>query len=138
MIFRILNARGAALSVEYTIDPSQRVVIVTFAGEVNDADLSKIGADTKSHPLFDPGFSQIVDFSKVTSFNVSTFAVEALARRESIYSSSAKHVVIAPQPYIFGLTRMFQVYAEETRPQMLVVQTLDEAREYLGLQRSTG
>lgn len=125
------------MSVEYTIDAGQRVVIVTFAGEVNDDDIGKIGPDTKSHAQFDPGFSQIVDFSKVTRFNVSTFAVEILARRESIYSSSAKHVVIAPQPHIYGLTRMFQVYAEGTRPQMLVVQTMDEAREYLGLQGST-
>ena len=129
---------GAVLSVEYTIDTNQRVVIVTFAGEVNDADVKKIGADTKSHPLFDPNFSEIVDFSNVTGFNVSIGEGQELARRESIYSSSAKHVVIAPQPHIFGLTRMFQVYAEGTRPRMFVVKTLDEAREYLGLQKSIG
>lgn len=126
---------GAALSVEYTIDTNQKVVIVTFRGEIGDADLMNIGPTTKSHPLFDPSFSEIVDFSAVTGGNVSTGALQALARHESIYDRASKHVVIAPQPHVFGLSRMFQVYAEATRPNTVVVHSLDKARECLGLQR---
>lgn len=116
---------------QFTVDPVQQVVIVTFAGEINDADLIGIASGTKSHPLFDPHFSEIVDFSSVTGGNVSTFALQTLARRTSIYERAAKHVVIAPQPHVFGLSRMFQVFAEETRPNTVVVHTLDEARKYL-------
>jgi hypothetical protein len=123
--------------VEFKIDASQKVVIVTFAGEISDADLIEIGPVTKSHALFDPSFSEIVDFSAVTGGRVSTFAVQTLAQRTSIYNQASKHVVIAPQPHVFGLTRMFQVYAEKTRPEMAVVHTMDEARKCLGLQRKT-
>jgi hypothetical protein len=42
----------------------------------------------------------------------------------------------AHRAHVFGLTRMFQVYAEKTRPNTVVVHTLDEAREYLALPRS--
>jgi hypothetical protein len=87
--------------------------------------------------LFDPSFSEIVDFSAVTGGNVSTGALQALARHESIYDRASKHVVIAPQPHVFGLSRMFQVYAEATRPNTVVVHSLDKARECLGLQRIT-
>jgi len=125
---------GAALSVEYAIDTSQKVVIVRFSGEIGDTDLMNIGPATKSHPLFDPSFSEIVDFSAVTGGNVSTGALQALARHESIYDRASKHVVIAPQPHVFGLSRMFQVYAEATRPNTMVVHSLDEARKRLGLQ----
>ena len=121
----------ATLSVEFTIDVSQKVVIVTFAGEISDVDLIEIGPLTKSHPLFDPSFSEIVDFRAVTGGNVSTGTVQTLAQRTSIYNHASKHIVIAPQPHVFGLTRMFQVYAEKTRPNTVVVHTLDEAREYL-------
>ena len=121
------------MSVEYKIDPNQKVVVVTFAGEIGDADLMSIGRTTKSHPLFDPTFSEIVDFSAVTGGNVSTGALQALARHESIYDRASKHVVIAPQPHVFGLSRMFQVYAEATRPNTMVVHSLDEARKRLGL-----
>lgn len=126
------------MRVELTVDANQKVVIVAFAGEISDTDLANIGAMTKSHPLFDSSFAEIVDFRGVTGGHISMFAVQTLARRTSIYHPASKHVIIAPQPHVFGLTRMFQVYAEETRPNMVVVHTMDEARDCLGLQKSTG
>jgi len=125
------------LSVQFTIDAAQQVVIVTLAGEICDADLMGIGSGTKAHPQFDPSFSEIVDFSGVTGGNVSTFALQAMARRTSIYERTSKHIVIAPQPHIFGLSRMFQAFAEETRPNTVVVHTLDDARKCLGLPGKT-
>jgi hypothetical protein len=125
------------LSVQCTIDASQKVVIVTLTGEVSDTDIISIGAVTSSDPLFDPSFSEIVDFSAATGGSVSMFAVQTLAQRTSIYSRTSKHVVIAPKPHIFGLTRMFQAHAAETRPNTLVVRTLDEAFDSLGLQKSS-
>ena len=121
------------MSVEYKIDASHKVVIVTFHGEIGDADLMNIGPTTRSNPSFDPAFSEIVDFSAVTGGKISTGALQALARHESIYDRASKHVVIAPQPHVFGLSRMFQVYAESTRPNTMVVHSLIEARECLGL-----
>ena len=123
------------MSARLSIDVSQKIVTVTFAGEITDADLEQIGALTKSHPQFDPSFSEIVDFSPVTGGNISKFALQTLAQGTSVYDRASKHVVVAPQPQIFGLTRMFQVYAEETRPNLVVVHTLDEARESLGIQK---
>lgn len=125
--------RTVSVSVNVTIDPSQKVVLVTLTGEIKDADLIEIASVTKAHPLFDPSFSEIVDFSGVTGGKVSTFAVQTLAQRASIYHRSSKHVVIAPQAHGFGLTRMYQVYAEETRPNMEVVHTLEEAYKALRL-----
>ena len=118
---------------QFTVDAVERVVLVIFAGEVVDADLINIGNVTKAHPLFDPSFSEIVDFSAVTGGNVSSFALQTLARRDSNYNRDSKHVVIAPQPHVFGLTRMYQAYANNTRPNLVVVQTPEQARECLGL-----
>jgi len=126
------------LSVTYTIDATEKVVLVAFAGEIEDADLIEIGPATKARPLFDPSFSELVDFSGVTGGTVSMFAIRTLARRTSIYNRNSKHIVIAPQPHVFGLTRMFQVFAEETRPNLVVVHTLEEARKCLGLQSKVG
>jgi hypothetical protein len=49
-----------SLSLNITIDPSQKVVLVTLTGEIKDADLIDIAALTKGNPLFDPSFSEIV------------------------------------------------------------------------------
>ena len=126
------------MSVKCTIDVDEKVVIVTFAGEIGDADMIGIGTATKTHPFFDPTFSEIVDFSAVTGGKVSTATLQTLARRTSIYNPASKHVVIAPQAHVYGLSRMFQVYAEQTRPNMVVVHTMDEARVSLGLKRRAG
>lgn len=116
------------MSVEYTIDTVHKVVVVRFAGEMTDADLTGIATETKSHQ-FDPSFSEIVDLSAVTGKSVSTFAVQTVARRPSIYDPASRHVVIAPQPHAFGLSRMFQIFAEQSRPNMVVVKTMEEACE---------
>lgn len=121
------------MSLHISIDASQKIVLVSLTGEIRDSDLIEIPAATKAHPEFDPSFSEIVDFSAVTGGKVSTFAVQTLAQRASIYNRTSKHVVIAPQTHGFGLTRMYQVYAQETRPNMDVVHTLEEARQCLGL-----
>jgi hypothetical protein len=125
------------LSVNVSIDANQQVVLVALAGEIKDADLIEIAAVTKAHPLFEPSFSEIVDFSAVTGGKVSTFAVQTLAQRASIYNRTSKHVVIAPQAHGFGLTRMYQAYAHETRPNMEVVHTMEEAYKSLGLECRT-
>ena len=120
---------------EYTIDEVQKVVFVRFTGEITDTDLIGIARETTSNPKFDPSFSEVVDLSGVTGGKVSTFAVQTVARRTSVYDRASKHVVIAPQPHGFGLSRMFQVFAEESRPNMVIVKTMDEACECLGLER---
>ena len=124
------------MSVNVTIEVGENIVLVKFTGEVKDADLIGIAALTKAHPLFDRSFSEIVDFSAATGGKVSTFAVQTLAQRTSIYDRVSKHVVVAPQAHVFGLTRMYQAYAQKTRPNMVVVHTMEEAREHLGLGES--
>jgi len=54
-----------------------------------------------------------------------------MAGAKSIFSSEAQHVVIAPSGLITGLARMFQVLAEQTRPNLGVVKTPAQAYEYL-------
>jgi hypothetical protein len=119
---------------QITIDEAKRVVIVTFENEIGDADLLGIATATMAHPQFNPSFSEIVDFSAVTGGNVSTFALRSLAQRTSIYDHASKHIAIAPQTHVFGLSRMFQVFAEDTRPNMAVFHTLNEALKFLGVQ----
>jgi hypothetical protein len=121
------------VAVKLTIDVSERLVVCTYYGEINDTESLGFAALIRSDPNFDPSFSEIVDFSQVTAGTVSTVAVRELSRRESIYAPTSRHVAIAPQAHIFGLVRMFQAFAEQTRPNVAVVRTMDEARKVLGL-----
>jgi hypothetical protein len=116
------------------IDVNQRLVVATYSGEISDAEILDLASQISFHPDFDPSFSIMWDFSAVTAGTISTSAIRELSRRESILSPTSMHVVIAPQDHIFGLFRMGQVLAEEMKPNIVVVRTIDEAWEHLGLE----
>jgi hypothetical protein len=124
------------VGVQVTINVSQRVVISTFFGDLTDADLASFASLIGSHPDFDPSFSEILDFSGVTAASVSTSVVQEVSRRVSNFNLTSMHVVIAANDLIFGLARMSQVFAEKTKPNAVVVRTLDEARQVLRLERT--
>ena len=124
------------MSVQLTVDARQKLVISTFYGEINDADILSVASRVRSHPDFDPSFSEIADFSGVTGGTLSTPAIEELSRRESILSLTSKHVAVAPQSHIYGVFRMAQMLGERTRPNTAVVRTIHEARKFLELEQT--
>ena len=123
------------MGVRLTIDMSKRLVVSTFSGEVDDAELVNHVSAIRSHPDFDPSFSEIIDFSGITGGKISTSAVETMSQRPSIYNSTSMHVIIAPQDFMFGLARMSQVLAEKTKPNVLVVRTIEEAYKFMKLEK---
>ncbi|HKM79451.1 MAG TPA: hypothetical protein VJY15_00615 [Candidatus Acidoferrum sp.] len=80
----------------------------TYYSEINEAEILGQISPIRSHPDFNPSFSEIVDFSGVTGGNLSTSAIQDLSGRVSVFNPKSMHVVIAPQPHIFGLTRLAQ------------------------------
>ena len=124
------------MGVKLAIDRNKRLVVSTYYGEIKDSDVLAQAALIGSHPDFDPSFSEIADFSEVSSGTVSTVAIREMARRPSIYDPASMHVAIAPQPHIFGLARMFQAFADQTRANVAVVRTMNEAHKILGLEKT--
>ena len=124
------------MGVQVTVEASQRLVISTFSGDLTDADILGVASLIRAHPDFDPSFSEILDFSGVTTASVSTSAVQEVSRRASNFNLASLHVMIAPQDVIFGLARMSEVFAEKTRPNAVAVRSMEEAREFLRLHRT--
>lgn len=116
-----------------TVDREKRLVYSSFYGEVIDDDLLRLFSTIPSHPDFDPSFSEIEDFRKVTKVSISTLVVKTISRKERVFDAEAKQAIIAPRNHMFGMARMFQILAEETRPNMAVVRTMAEACEFLGI-----
>src|SRR5712675_2664599 len=102
------------------IDPQARIVYSTLSGNIETEDLVSQIAAIRAHPQFDPEFSELIDASAVTSFNVSSADVRRLAGRDSTFSPSADRVFVATQDLVFGLARMFQTFSAERRPRFTV------------------
>ena len=123
--------RAQPMPVSLTIHPERRLVYSAFHGDVSEEEFLQHAHTIRSHPNFDPNFSEIVDLRGVTELRASTETLRRVAGEESLFHRESKHVVIAAPGLIFRLARMFQVVAEETRPKLKVVRTPEEAFDYL-------
>ena len=63
------------MGLHLTVEVDQRVIVCTFAGGIDDADVLSIRSLIAAHPDFDQSFSEILNFSGVTTANLSTAAI---------------------------------------------------------------
>jgi hypothetical protein len=122
------------MPIDLTIDERARIVYSTFHGKIETADLLNHIAAMKAHPHFHPEYNELVDVSGVTAFDVPTEDLRELAMENSPFDPSSVRVLVAPVDLLFGLARMFQGFGGETRPNLIVVRSLNEAYRTLGLQ----
>jgi hypothetical protein len=74
----------------------------------------------------------IVDLSNVTKYDVSPEVIRQFARTPPNVSADAYAlVIVAPREHPYGMSRMFQLLSETTRPNQHVARTMEEAFELL-------
>lgn len=78
----------------------------------------------------------IVDLTEVTSFDVSTQTIHELANYQpTVKDPSVPRIIVAPTPYLFGMSRMFQILGEHTRPMLQVMSSAEEAYAQLDVKK---
>ena len=58
-----------------------------------------------------------------------------VAARLDPFSDTSRRVFVAGEPFVFGMARMYESLINF--PNFVVVRTIEEAREYLGLEPGT-
>ena len=116
------------------IDRRRRIVVSTFYGEVNNDEVLRHGQEIQADPDFDPNFDEIVDFSAVTKTLVSQATLVKLAANHSIFTTQARHIIVAPADHPFHLAQKYKALTAATRPNLFVVRTLEEAYQLLGME----
>jgi hypothetical protein len=120
------------MPVEVAVDRNNKFVITTYSGEVSDADVARQISEILRHAPYGADYRAITDFTGVTQFNISADKIRSVADTESPLAG-AKRVMVAPSDVAYGTSRMFQTLASDTRPNIVVVRTLDEAYATLGI-----
>jgi len=112
-------------------DAKNNILRATLEGRVTDAILLDYYGITARYAASHPPCRGIWDMSEVTNFDVSSKAIRQVAGTSPIISTGYMSVVVAPQDLLFGMMRMYQIISEETRPDLRVVRTMDEAYRLL-------
>ena len=112
----------------FDFDSANRILRCRLKGLVNDEVLKDFFLAGSQYAIRTQPSAGVVDLSAVTSFDVSTPAIKALARSAPVlHDAELRRVVIAPSPGIYGMMRMFEMEGESMRPGLQVVRSEREA-----------
>src|SRR5579862_8230209 len=98
----------------FEFDPVNKVVCWRLQGEVTEdlfAESMRLVADilAETNPT-----SGIIDFSKVTSFRISTETIKRVANSKPVFAADLPRVIVAPADHVYGIARMFAVLSSDT------------------------
>jgi len=112
----------------FDFDSANRILRCRLNGQVDDEILKDFFQAGSKHAIRIRPAAGVVDLSDVTSFDVSTPVIKALAKSTPVlHDPDLRRVVIAPSPGIYGMMRMFEMEGEATRPGLQVVRSEREA-----------
>jgi hypothetical protein len=119
-------------------DATNKILRITMEGHVTDSVALSCAETVGRCAARYPKYRGIVDLSKVTKYDVSPEIIRQLARIPPTASSGTNAlVIVAPKQHAYGMSRMFQLLTETTRPNQHVVRTMDEALELLQVKSAT-
>lgn len=115
----------------FKIDKEHRLVMTTVSGVFTVADVLAHQASLRKHPDFDPSFSQLMDFTHVTSVELKREDVQRVAQ-ESVFSPNSRRALVTNNDAVFGLARMFEMLRENMGEKGIrVFRNLDEALDWV-------
>ena len=115
------------------LDPAHRVIRLTVTAVVSE-ELAEECYQSVSFIASRGGpYAAIFDLSGVTGTTLSPDAVRGLAGRAPAVPAGRPRVIVADEPWIFGMARMFQICRDSLGEQFHVVRSLEEAYAMLGV-----
>ena len=126
------------MPIDYVVHKDRRLVIITASGRVTAEEIEARIAQAMSDPDFDPQYNEVSDFRAVTSVDVSMLKTRTLARRK-VYSPKSRRAIVASDPAIFGMGRLWGTHVELAQEaQIHVFYDLPAALKWLGIPEDSG
>ena len=114
------------------LDPTHLVLRITVTVVLTDKAAKDIYQAVARLALPGGPYAVITDLSQVVDFPLSADTVRALAATAlPIPLGDRPNVIVARQPALFGLARMFEMHRESMGVQLEVVHSIDEAYDLL-------
>ena len=115
----------------FSFHPDERTGIfhIRAFGTITDAELVDLWDRLSHEPPFVTGWPILSDCSAVTAVLVSASLIESLAKTARTRHNLA--AIIAPNPVVFGLSRMYQIFSDPADKRIRVFSNAHEARVWL-------
>ncbi|HSS96143.1 MAG TPA: hypothetical protein VLK33_03900 [Terriglobales bacterium] len=117
-------------------DAAHGILRLRYIGRVSDESIKEAYKATPQAVLKTNPRGMIIDLSEVTIFDVSTQTIHELAAYQpTVKDPSVPRIIVAPTPYLFGMSRMFQILGEHKRPMLQVMGSAEEAYAQLEMEQ---
>lgn len=115
-------------------DAPNNTVRLAFEDTVTESDIggAAYGA-LRSFVASRPPCRGIADFSPVTNVDATGELIRHRATLPPAMTGGLPFVLVAPQDHLYGLSRMFSLAADRSRPHLKVVRTMQQAYQMLGI-----
>jgi len=115
----------------FEFDPVNNILRYSWDGNLTDEVLLEGDAAGRRLLAARPPCRGIQDFSKVTTVTATSETIKKIASLPPAYGPGQAVVFVAPKDVVYGLSRMFATFGEQSRPRADVVRTMEEAYRLL-------
>jgi len=115
----------------YKIDKERKLVLSLGSGVLTPEDILSHQDRLLNDPDFDPTYSQLADFTKISEYRIGPEDVRPLAQR-NIFSPTSRRAFVVKDDLQYGIAKMFEIHREiagETG--IRVFRDLDEALNWI-------
>lgn len=129
------------MPITLNVDPVARVVRVRGAGRLRRDELIESLHRMVEDPAFEPAMPQLFDLRDVIDVDASSDEIRDIVERAADLApriGAEKLALVAGAPVIYGLSRMYEVYAEKLPVTVKTFYDYDEAVRWLGMAPEPG
>jgi hypothetical protein len=114
------------------IEAKRRLVVTTGTGILTGEEGLACCRQLKERRDFDPTFNQLLDLTDATRFDATPSQLQVIAA-QPFFSHASRRAIVAKNPTIFGLARMFESYRSLSGfgEQVMVFSELDPAVQWI-------
>jgi hypothetical protein len=116
-----------------TFETRNRIVLLSFRGIVTEESILTAVSELNRFVKTNGAEGMVVDFSEIEDFRISMTFARNYADSREIVARGKPRVIVAPQPFVYGLLRVFQAYTEKSGVAPIPVRTMPEAFSVLKL-----
>jgi hypothetical protein len=93
------------------IDKERNLVQTTGSGFVTKAEVLAHQGQILKHPDFDPSFSQLADFARLTNTDINMGDLQTFAHRD-VFSPQSRRAIVVKSDLAFGFAKIFELYRQ--------------------------
>ena len=97
-----------AIPTFYKIDRERKFVLTSGSGFVTKEEVLALQDQMSNDPEFDPSFSQVADFSRLTDTDVKLADVHIFAKRDA-FSIHSRRAIVVTGDVAFGFAKVFEL-----------------------------